>query len=170
MGMTLYEIDNEIKNFLDGLYELVDENGEILEPDFEQLEALQAERKTKLENIALYMKNLSAEAAAIKAEEDNLKKRRERTERKLERLGAYLAQSMVNNNEDKLESARCSVKIRTSKSTEIDDLNLIPEKYIKVTTPEPVRKPDKMAIKKAIEAGEEVAGAHVVINKKAVIE
>ncbi len=168
---SLYEIDSNIQAFIDGMLDATDENGEIIgEIDYQALEALQAERREKLENIALYMKNLSAEAAAIKDEEDALKKRRERIERKCERLGVYLAQSMVNNNEDKLESAKCSVKIRTSKSTEIDDLSLIPVEYIKVTVPEPVKKPDKVAIKKAIEAGKEVAGAHVVINKKAVIE
>ena len=51
--------------------------------------------------------------------------------------------------------------MRDSKKTEIIDESLIPDEYMntKIT-----KTPDKTAIKKAIEAGTEVAGAQVVDN------
>lgn len=167
---SLYEIDSSIKAIIDSLYDSVDENGEVGEIDFTALEELQEERKAKIENIALYIKNCNAEAAAIKNEIDTLKKRMERLQRKSEGLGGLLVSSLQANNETKFESPKCAVKIRTSESTEIDDQSLIPAEFIREITHEPEYKPDKTAIKKAIKAGQQVAGAHLKVNTKAVIE
>ena len=168
---SLYDIDNNIMAIIESIYaESVNEDGEIAEVDFTALEELQAERKAKLENIALYIKNCNSEAAAIQNEIDTLKKRMERLQRKSEGLGGLLVSSMQANNETKFESAKCAVKIRTSESTEIDDQSLIPAEFIREVIKEPEYKPDKAAIKKAIKAGQQVAGAHLKVNTKAVIE
>ena len=53
--MNLFEIENEIMNCWD------QETGEILDSD--RLDQLEMERDTKIENIALYIKNLTADAA-----------------------------------------------------------------------------------------------------------
>ena len=50
--MTLFEIDAKIRAFLDNLYAAVDEDG-VVEADFEQLEALQAEPVHSASNLAL---------------------------------------------------------------------------------------------------------------------
>ena len=72
--MTLYEIDNEIRAFLDKMLDAVDEEtGEIIDIDPAELEQLNEAREQKIENIALYIKNLEADAKAIKEEEKNLK-------------------------------------------------------------------------------------------------
>lgn len=161
---SLYEIDYNIKAVLDGILSgEVTEDGEVADDTFEKLEALQAERKAKMENIALYIKNITAEAAAIKAEESALKERRERLERKAERLSGYMAQSMAANNEPELSSPRFSAKYRETESTDVFDKSLLPKEFIKVKTTED---PDKVAIKAAIKAGQEVAGARLVINQK----
>jgi hypothetical protein len=55
--MTLYEIDDAILACVDP------ETGEIINP--EALTALQMEREKKLENVALWVKDLKAEAEAI---------------------------------------------------------------------------------------------------------
>ena len=167
---SLYEIDSSIKAIIDSLYDSVDENGEVGEIDFTALEELQEERKAKIENIALYIKNCNAEAAAIKNEIDTLKKRMERLQRKSEGLGGLLVSSLQANNDKKFESARCVVKIRSSETTEIDDQSLIPAEFIREITHETEYQPDKVAIKKAIKAGQQIAGAHLKVNTKAVIE
>ena len=159
--MTLYEIDNRIKAIIDGIYDSVDENGEVGEVDFTELEQLQEDRRTKLENIALYIKNTEAEANAIKEEETKLAARRKRLENKAERLRALMITSMKKANDPKLETARCKAKIKDNEVTLIEDFELIPDEYIKVTVE---KKPDKTAIKKAIKAGQEVAGASLGIN------
>lgn len=59
---TLYEIDNAILNCCD------QETGEII--DIEALDALMMQRTEKIEGIALYIKNLTADAADYKAEKE----------------------------------------------------------------------------------------------------
>ena len=70
---TLYEIDTDILNCVD------EETGEIL--DFEKLNALQMEREAKIEGVALYIKQLKAEAALIREEEKALAERRKKKEK-----------------------------------------------------------------------------------------
>lgn len=167
--MSLYQIDQEIRQALDSLYDRVDENGEIAEITDEDMQAiaqLKAERHIKLENIALYSKNCDAEAAAIEAEIIKLNKRKERLERKAEGLRGLILRSMLANGDTELSSARYSAKISKSKSTEILDESLIPDEFFRVTTPKPKRTPDKMAIRKAIDSGRVITGARVVENQK----
>lgn len=161
MGMSLYEIDSRIKEILDNIYDAADENGEVGEIDLTELKELQEARETKLENIALYAKNLASEASAIKEEENTLSERRKRLERKCERMKGILINAMKEDGNKKLSSARFEAVLRDSKKTEIIDESLIPEQYINTKIE---KSPDKTAIKKAIEAGEEVAGATVITN------
>ena len=157
--MTLYEIDNEIRSFLDRMLDAVDEEtGEVLDIDPAELEQLNKAREQKIENIALYIKDIDADVKAIKEEENNLKERRQKAEKKAERLRDLLSMSMINAGEDKFSTARCAVSFRSSKSVVITDLDLIDEAYVKKVIDV---KPDKTAIKKAIEAGEDIEGAHI---------
>ena len=74
---NLYELTAQIENFE---LEVDEETGEITNLD--ELDALQMERDEKIENIALWVKNLTADAAAIKAEAQNLTKRQKAAENK----------------------------------------------------------------------------------------
>lgn len=161
MAMSLYEIDSRIKEIIDSIYDAADENGEVGEIDLTELKELQAARETKLENIALYAKNLAVEASAIKEEENTLSERRKRLESKCERLKAILINAMREDGNKKISSPRFEAVLRDSKKTEILDESLIPEEYIKTKIE---KTPDKTAIKKAIEAGTDVAGATVITN------
>lgn len=161
MSLSLYEIDSRIKTIINNMFETVDENGEVGEIDFTELKQLQEDRKTKLENIALYIKNTEAEAKAIKEEEDKLKTRRKSLENRAERLRDLMIRSMKEAGEPELATSRCKAKVKDNEQTEIIDLNLVPEEYIKVKID---RDADKTAIKKAIKAGVEVAGAHIIIH------
>lgn len=159
---SLFTIDSEIKAILDSVLDQTDENGEFtgdIESIYSSLEELQEARESKMENIALYAKNLASEASAIKNEEIILADRRKRLERKCERLEGILMNSLLQNNETKASSPRFEAKIRYADNTEIEDESLIPEEYL-VTKTEV--KPDKTAIKKAIKEGKEVAGARIV--------
>ena len=64
---TLYEIDAAISGCIDA------ESGEII--DTERLDNLLIERSKKLEGVALWIKNLESDAAAIKAEKNALDRR-----------------------------------------------------------------------------------------------
>ena len=158
---SLYEIDYQIRSLLDSIIDTADENGEVGEIDFSQLEQLNQERQQKMENIALYIKNLESDAEAIKAEEANLKARRTSLENKANRLRELMIKSMTEHNEQELSSARYQAKIKTSEATDIIDLNRIPKKYIIVKKE---FQPDKKAIKAAIKEGKKVAGAVIKTN------
>lgn len=75
---SIYEIDQEILACID------EETGEIL--DAKRLDALQMEREKKLENVACWVKNLLADADAIKAERRQLEEREKAARNKAERL------------------------------------------------------------------------------------
>lgn len=130
-----------------------EETGELL--NVEQLEALEMERSEKLENIALLIKDLSANAADIRTEEKNLAARRHEIEQRAERLKSWLAQEL---NGERLDTPRCVVSWCKTTSLNITDLSAIPADFLKFADPAP----DKNAIKAAIKAGREIDGAELV--------
>lgn len=164
---SLYEIDSRIQQILDNIYDSADENGEVGDIDLTELHELQEAREVKLENIALYAKNLASEASAIKEEEITLAERRKRLERKSERLKAILINAMEYDGKKKLSTARFEVTIRYSEKTIITNIDEIPDEYI---TMKVERNPDKTAIKAAIKAGQEIAGAEIEINPSITIK
>lgn len=83
---TLYEINNEILNCVDL------ETGEIV--DMEKLEALQLAFDEKVEGIACWVKNLLADAKAIKEEKDALAARQKNCENKAASLKEYLSSAL----------------------------------------------------------------------------
>lgn len=86
--MKLYEIDLEIMRIADQI-EFDPETGEILgdaDDLFNQINALQMQKKSILVWLAKLVLNLRAEKDAIKSEEVRLKARRERLEKKEDRL------------------------------------------------------------------------------------
>lgn len=108
--MTIYDIDQRI-------LELVDpETGELL--DFDAFDELKMERDHKIESMALWIKELSATAYAIKAEVDTLMERKKAAERRCEALKRYLDYILQG---EKFSTARCSVSFRKSTSVQVDD-------------------------------------------------
>lgn len=110
--MTLYEIDQRILDLVDP------ETGDIT--DVGALDALLMERKEKLENIALWHKNLLSDAKQLKDEIDKLTKRRQQAERTAARLLTYLEQALDG---EKLSTARVDIGYRKSTALEVNDLS-----------------------------------------------
>ena len=147
--MNLYQINAEIEQLEnaveDGL--LIDEEtGELmtLEQAMDQLKLAKAE---KIENIALFIKNLDAEASMIKQEEESLTKRRKAAENKSARLRAYLVNALTREDgtTEKIKTARAAVSVRLSGPTVIiTDEAMLPKEF-KIQKIEV--KPDKAMIK-----------------------
>lgn len=155
--MKLYEINAE----LEALLEQVDpETGE-LTCNMDALEALTMARDEKLEGMALYVKNMDAEAAAIKAEEKALADRRKALENKAERTRVFLQEALSG---ETIKTARVVVSYRRSEAVEIRDPDFILYADPKFLTQ---KNPDinKFAIKAAIKAGEIVPGAELVTRQ-----
>ena len=152
--MTLYEINAELL----ALLEQVDEETGELTCDPEQLEALAIAREAKLEGLALYVKNLSAEAAAIKAEAKALTERQKAAEYKAARARQYLSDQLHG---EKFKTPKVAVTWRKSVATELSEgvtWETFDERFLKYKDPEI----SLSAIREAIEAGETVPGAALV--------
>lgn len=150
---ALYDIDAAILACVD------QETGEILDP--EKLDALQMEREQKLEGVALWIKDLKAEAEAVKAEADKLTARKKAVENKIEGLKQWLLYALGG---EKLKTARCNVYQTHSQRVAVEDeAELIsflqtleePAKFLRFKDPE-LKKDD---IKKALKDGFEIPGA-----------
>ena len=146
--MTLYDIDQAIMSCVDP------ETGEII--DTEKLDYLSMERDSKIENIGLWIKDLKAEADAIKNEIANLQKRKKVAENKAESLKNYLEYALDG---QKFKTARLSVSYRRSESVNVTDPTKLPEDLIETIID---IKPNKTEIKKAIKAGLAVDGAELI--------
>lgn len=160
--MTLYEIEQAIRDAVDAMLDSVDEEtGEVDVELANAINGLQLERAEKLENIGCYIKNLEAEIEAIKAEKDKLMERAKAKEKKVERLKDYVAVNLINNNELKFDSPRVSYSFRKSEQVDVRDESKIPSDYMVTKTK---IEPDKTAIKKAIKEGIAIDGA-ILIQK-----
>lgn len=163
--MTIYEIDKEIQRLLD--VGVDSETGELLF-DPETLEALQMERDTKVENLALAYKNMQAEAKAIKAEEEALAQRRKATEDKAERAREYLDYVLAG---ERFNSPRVAVSYRKSKKLQLADgfvswaMEHAPD-YLRYKDPEA----DKINITAAIKNGAVIPGAKLVESQTMTIK
>ena len=99
--MKIWEIDEALEALVD------EETGELL--DFDAFEALQMERDRKIEGMGCWIKDLTAEAAAIKAEEETLKQRRAVIENRRDSLKDYVGRLLDGNS---FETARVAIRFR----------------------------------------------------------
>ena len=148
---NLYEINKELLNCIDL------ETGEIVDTD--KFDELQLEKNDKLENVALWYKNLLAEAAAFKAEKDVFAEKQKRAESKAESLKNYLDEALKGN---KFNTVKVDITYRKSTSVNVLDVDALPGAYRKEVT---TVSADKVEIAKALKVGEVVTGAELVENQ-----
>lgn len=152
--MKLYEIEEEIMNVFDP------ETGEILDED--KLAKLEMERDRKIENIALYIKNLESDAEQIKVEKNALAAREKSAKNKAESLRTFLSGYLAG---QKFSTPKVAISFRSSTSVEADVGALIGsdigQDYLKYAEPTA----DKVAIKKALQEGIVLPGCALVTNQ-----
>lgn len=158
--MKLYEIDNAILECVDL------ETGEIIDPH--KLSSLQMERDAKIENVACWIKDLKAEAEAIKQEKQALAERQKVAENKADSLKKWLAYALDGQN---FSTSKCAVSFRKTESVEVtpdglENLKAMRDDLLKYKEPEP----DKTAIKQALKSGLSVRGVQLVQNTSTIIK
>ena len=157
---SLYKINNALLEAMTRAeIEAVENDGEIAESTGEELDRLEMDRDTKIENTALFIKNLSAEIEMIKIEEKNLKSRRAIVENKLSSVKEWLK---FNLNGEKRTAGNYKISYRKSTVVEITDVDKIGVLFVDIKS---VKTPNKARIKKTILSGIAVDGA-VVIEKQ----
>ena len=159
---SLYEIAWMYRQVLEMEPESEDEFGAMMTA----LDELQGELTEKADNIVRYIRNLSAEADALKAEEAALYKKRKAAENKAERLKAYISAQMTLCGLKELKAGLFKLRFQpTTPAISIVDESVVPEKFHRVKV-----EIDKLAIREALKAGEEVPGIEVQRGETLVIK
>lgn len=163
--MKLYEINLEIMRLADAI-PFDEETGEILgdvDSFYEQIEALQMEKKRLLEYLAKLVLNFRAEEAALKAEETRLKERRQRLEKKEDRLIHVLDRECAGQTTD---LGVATLNYRKTSHVEVED----PEKAVrwlkrnKYLSAFRIPQPEvaKAEVRKLITQGKKIPGCSIV--------
>ena len=145
--MNLYEINAAITSCVDM------ETGEII--DEAALNKLTMAKAEKVRNIACWIKNLVAEAKAYKEEKESFAARQKTAESKAESLKRYLSEACAG---ETYKETEFTISWRTSKQVIVDDIRAVPDEFLVMKEP----LPDKVALKKAIEAGAVFEGVQLI--------
>lgn len=197
--MKLYELTNEMNDAAESLEAAlawepdtnadgkpIDEDGnvianieeyraELLAVSAELLNALSGAFDEKAGNVAVYIKNLKAEAEMLHKEERALKFRRQVKERALERMVGYLLDEMQRAGKDKISTPQAAISIRNNAlSVKIDDEKSFVEwaqkndhdELLKFSQPE-IRKTE---VKNLINSGENVPGASLIRTQSLIVK
>jgi len=142
----LYEIDKLLRDAV-ARAPLNEETGEIPDDWASFLDNVQMDRDHKALSVAAMVRELTAEAEAVKAEKNRLADRQKSAEAKADRLKSYLS-TFVNVGE-KLSDARVSIGWRKSEKVIVRNAASIPDAYCKIE-----RTVSLSALKDAIKSGE----------------
>lgn len=132
------------------------------------LDAIQDDRRSKLDNLATWADNLKSEIERMTEKRKSWADEITYRKSKLAWIKQYITDVLDDAGIKRLTTDNHLLSTRNSKaSTIIDSDEKLPDKF-KVT--ETTTKPDKKAIYKALKAGEEVPGAHLKPNRNTVIK
>ena len=161
---NLYDVNQDLINLIEWS---VDENGEILEGEelAKKYDEFEMALSDKIENTALWIKNLESDIEAFKSEKQKLAQRQKTIENKLEWAKKYLNSFITNQhrnengeidkvslNKYKFETPKLKISYRKSATIEITDLTKVPKKFIKVK-PLEEKDIDKTQIKELLKQG-----------------
>ena len=168
--MKLYELTEEERKLNDLFLAAIDEEtGEI--KDSEILDELEAEFKTALTNksagIIKVIRQQEADIEMVDAEIERLKAVKERMKKGIEGFKHYIKYNMVQMELKKIETPLGNLSLRQTTATDVYDELVLPKEFLKEKI---TYTPSKTDIKKALQAGEEVPGARLVINTSLTIK
>lgn len=156
---SLYNITENFNDLLDMLNEAQEEGNQKQISLIESgLEITQDNFKDKATN---YVKFIRSEEAGVTSIDDEIKRLTALKKSKLSKidnLESRLSNSMQSIGFDKFDLGLFKLSFRKSTSVEVLDVEQLPEGFKRVKT---TIDPDKAAIKKAIESGQDVTGASI---------
>lgn len=151
---TLYEMTA----YASKLYEMLQAE-EIDEQVFnDTLEAMGAGEK--VEGYCQIIKQLQSDVEMYKGEIDRLTARKKTTENGIDRMKAALLAFLQYSGQDKVKAGSFAVSTATTQAVQITDEKAIPCAFLVEQPP----KIDKIGIKNALKAGEEISGAELINN------
>lgn len=159
--MNLYEMATNYRGLT---------NRDDLDPDtvVDTLDALTDSMNVKIDNIASWIDENQADIEFAKKRIKDLQAEKKRLEGLNDRLNSYLADTLDQAGIKKLTTDQHIVSVRNYRaSTVVSEPDKLTADYVKEVHE---YQPDKTAIYKALSAGKNVPGAHLELNRKAVIK
>ena len=162
--MKLYELVQE-EQYLNNLFlaAIDEETGEI--KDSQVLNELETELKnaltTKSAGIIKVIRQQESDIEMVEAEIERLKAVKERRKKEIESFKHYIKYNMVQMDIKKIETPLGNLSLRQTTATDIYDESALPKEFLKEKVTYTASKTD---IKKALQAGKEVAGARLIVN------
>ena len=154
--MKLYEITNEFQN----IFNQVGEDGELTSQMLDSLDSLKEDFEQKAISVALYVKNIEAEEAAIGQAIDDMRIRKARLTKQAESLTDYLQLNLQKLSINEIKSSPYfKIRLKTCPpSVDVFDEKAIPPEFWreKLTT-----SVDKIKLKEVLSEGIEVPGASI---------
>lgn len=159
---ALYEIAAEYRDAATKLAEL-DLDAQTIA---DTLEGLSGDLETKAQNVAFFVRNLEATAAAIKQAEADMAARRKAMENRADCLNRYIFESMTVAGIEKIECPHFRLAIKNNPAAvDVFEPGLVPASFMRTPEPPPPA-PDKTAIKEALKAGQDVPGARLTSGQR----
>jgi len=157
--MNLYEITQDFNELLDLLSQAQETNDQEQISLIESaLEISQDNFKDKATNYVKFIRSEEVSLIAIDEEIKRLTALKKSKVSKIDNLEARLSNSMQSIGFDKFDLGLFKLSFRKSTSVEVLDVDQLPEGFKRIKTNVDA---DKIAIKKAIEAGQTVTGASI---------
>jgi hypothetical protein len=156
MNITLYNISNEQKAIM---AEIEANEGELTDEIIAKIEFNEVVFHEKAIDYGYVIKQFEDTSDVIAKEIKRLQDLKKKADNNAERLRVRITEAMKQFGLTEVKSDTLRLSFRASKAVEVFDEKLIPSEYMKFTA-----SPDKTAIKKAIELGDDVQGARVVSN------
>lgn len=128
------------------------------------LESMAGDLEVKAQAVAHMVRSIEADAAAIKQWAADATERARSVQARADALRQYLSANLQACGITKVEGPGIAIGWRKSSAVVIDEPGLIPAQFMRQPEPPPPA-PDKAAIKAALQAGEEVPGAHVEVRQ-----
>jgi len=113
----------------------------------------------KLEGYAMVVKNLESDIAGLKAEEKRLADRRKSLENGVKRMKEAMQDTLLLTGEKRVKTSKFTISLRKSTSVEVENEDLIPEEFVKIT-----KTISKSELAKRLKEAE-VPGARLVENQ-----
>ena len=156
-NLTLYTIADQYLQDVQKLQDM-DINDETFA---DTLESLSGDLEVKATNVALFIRNLEANANAIKEAEKTMYDRRNAVEGKIDRIRQYLLDNMLRTGISKIESPYLCLSVRKNPpAVEVLSQDLIPDEYFDIPEPPPPTL-NKNRLKEDLKAGVVIEGARL---------
>lgn len=156
--IKLHEIPAAVAGMLD-LIQVDEETGEI-EPA--SLESVQIASEEKIIATAMYIRRLDALNKATKETIQDLQTRVRSDSKRIEALKHLMTEAMDSLHYTEMKTPEVTLRFRKSSSVEIGDASVLPERFLRTKT---IVEPDRLAIKNALKAGEEIQGVALVESR-----